>query len=266
MLTARPMKLLGVIAAFVLACSAAFGQATSASFNGTYEFQMVNLQSYDAMLNMYGQEVGFCNGVEIPGYTCEKIHTFNLIAGNLEADGAGGISSGSYTMTVDPNSLKCGEQSLTNPCPVIVPSDHAYSTAASYEVGQTVDFPVGGVTRTFQAVRANVDKPPDWGATADAGNICSYWPQDNCYWVQIPLSLTSGSSNNQSGTLVGTYTIQADGSGTMEITPSNCNDCGTATMSLVISPTNGVGQSISLAGINLLGKTNNMVGSGVRVK
>jgi hypothetical protein len=247
---------------------AATPAATLASFSGTYTFQMVQLKDYSIETNMAGQQVGFCNG-SVAGYGCWDTQTFDLLAGSIVADGAGHITSGNYTQTRDPNSYKCNpKNSPTSPCPVIVPSGHNYSTTTSYPVGYTVDFTVGSQTRTFQAVQKNVGKPPNWSVSNYAGNICSYNGSNlnTCYWTQIPSSLTSDNSGNSTGTITGTYTIQASGAGVMTLKPTNCGDCGTVQLAFTVSPTSQVGQTISLSGVPVLGDSNSSVGSGVRVK
>jgi hypothetical protein len=243
-------------------------QASLASLHGTYTFQMIQLDDYSIESNMNGQQVGFCSGPNPAGYGCWNSYTFDTMAGSLVADGAGHISSGTYTITRDPNSYQCNpKNNPTKPCPVIVPSGHTYSTSTAYSVGATVDFTVGNVTRTFQAVRAGTGKPPNWGNNANAVNICSNnnGNLNTCYWTQIPESLTNG-TNSGTGTLTGTYTIQANGSGVMTLTPTNCDGCGTVQLIFVVSPTSQVGQSITLSGLSKLGNSNNMTGSGVRIK
>ncbi|MFZ0394568.1 MAG: hypothetical protein WCF17_05915 [Terracidiphilus sp.] len=241
--------------------------ATLASLSGTYTIQAVSLDDYSVMQNMYGQQVGFCyNGSTPISYGCWDTYTFDTYTFSVVSNGAGAITSGTYTQTSDPNSYECNpKDSPTTPCPVIVPSTNTYSSTEAYKIGATVNFKVSTVTRTFQAVRANTGKPPNWSVSAAAGNICTGNNPATCYWTQITHSLT-GENDSGSGTLKGTYTITASGLGTVTVTPSNCNGCGTVEFSIIVPPVSQVGQSISIMGINKLGNKNNMTGSGVRVK
>lgn len=235
------------------------------SLDGTYTFQMVELKDYSVETNLNGQQVGFCNGIAV-GYGCWDAITFHVLAGTITADGAGNITSGSYTMTADPNSYQCNpKNNPTDPCPVMVPSGNSYSPTASYSVGATIDYMVANVTRTFQAVRASTNKPPDWSGAPQ--NICNFALNnlDTCSWTQITQSLTN-KNGSSIGTLVGTYTLQANGSGVMTLTPSNCGDCGSVQFEFVIAPVNQVGQAITLTGVSQLGNENSMVGSGVRIR
>jgi hypothetical protein len=88
--------------------------ATLASLSGTYTFQMVQLDDYSVESNMKGQQVGFCNG-SVAGYNCWNAETFDLLTGTLVADGAGHITSGNYTMTMDPKQLQVQPQEQSHP-------------------------------------------------------------------------------------------------------------------------------------------------------
>lgn len=243
--------------------------ANLASFSGTYTFEMAQLKGYSPMYSMNGQQVGFCNNGMMPiGYNCYDSYTFDLLAGTLVSDGAGHITSGSYSQTRDPNSYKCGpKNSPTTPCPVVVPSGNAYSSTTTYNPGATVDYTVNGTKRTFQAVRKNVGKAPNWVTSTTQANICNNNPNNlsTCFWTQVSNSLTAADSDS-SGTLVGTYTMQANGSGVLTLTPSNCNGCGSAQFGIVLSPVSQVGQTVGLVGMSQLGNSNRDVGTAIRIK
>src|ERR1700737_510807 len=93
----------------VLVTSPATAQATNASLNGTYTFEVGSPDNYTVQANMFGQQVGFCNGSPIPfGYFCFSNLAQEVISGTLIADGAGNIISGSnFTFTADPNRYQC---------------------------------------------------------------------------------------------------------------------------------------------------------------
>lgn len=243
--------------------------ATLGSFSGTYTFHLGQLRGYTLEYNLTGQQVGFCNGSVPAGYFCQENYTFDLLEGRIVADGAGHITSGSFAITPDPNSYECSPNNHpTIPCPVVVPAGDPYSMTAAYNVGAAVDFTAGAVTRTFQAVRKNTGKPPNWTTTAGAANICTYNNLNTCYWTQIPVSQTA-KNNNISGTLVGSYTIQANASGVMTVTPS-CGTCGAGSVefSIILPPVSQIGQTVSLIGISQLGRNqkNQSVGSAVRIQ
>jgi hypothetical protein len=238
---------------------------TLASFNGTYAWQAASLTEYTIEWNMSGQQVGFCKGY-VAGYNCGDHPTFNLLAGSIVADGAGHLT-GTVTQTRDPNSYKCNpKENPTSPCPVIVPSGHVFSMTTAYKTGYTVDYTVGSVTRTFQAVRASTGKAPNWSTSTTSGNICTNNNLPSCYWTQIPQSLTSDKVNSGAMTISGTYTVSSNGSGVMTFTVAGCSDCGTVQLQFTVSPVSAVGQTIAINGIDQLGNDNNMVGSGVRIK
>jgi hypothetical protein len=240
--------------------------ANLASFTGTYTFQMAQLKDYSVESNMKGQQVGFCNGNGPVGYNCWDYYTFDLLVGTLVSDGAGHITSGTFSSTRDPNSYQCSpKQNPTSPCPVIVPSGKAYSATTAYNVGAVVDYTSNGTTRTFQAVQKSTGKTPNWNNTTTVGNICTYNNLSTCFWTQIPASLTASDSDS-TGTITGTYTIQSNGSGVLTLTPSNCNDCGQAKFAINMSPASQVGQTVGLVGMSQLGNHNRDVGTAVRIK
>ena len=244
----------------------AFAQDTLVSFKGTYTFQMVTLSNYFVEWNMNGQQVGFCNNAAVVGYTCVNYYTFDLLTGSLVADGAGHITSGTYSKTRDPNSYECNTQNnLLAPCPVVVPSGNVYSATKAYSVGALVDYTVGNVTKTYQAIRANTGKAPNWVAATAGTFICSYSNLNSCLWTQIPSSLTNGVAGN-SGTVTGTYTVQANGLGVVTLTPTNCTGCKNVQFAFLLSPTNQIGQTFNMSGLSVLGNDNSATGSGVRVK
>lgn len=247
-------------------------QATLASLDGTYTFLVSNLGDYSPEYNWTGQQVGFCNGLEPVGYNCGYNITFGLITGTIVADGKGNITSGTFTQANDPNSYECNpKDNPTTPCPVKVPSDNPYSSTEAYKVGAVVDFTVGSTTRTYQAVRANTGKPPNWTATADNPYICTYNNMNTCDWDQLPSSQTNGDGAGTTGTFTGTYTINPNGSGVMTVTlkatdctGGNCTE--TSKFAIVVSPTSTVGQSVHVSGESVLGNHNKCVGGATRIK
>lgn len=261
---------LGLVAIFAIVPTLR-AQATLASLDGTYTFLLSNLDDYSPMYNMNGQQVGFCNNGYTPaGYNCGYDLSFDVIEGTFVANGAGKITSGSFTETYNPNSYDCDpKNNPTSPCPVKVPSGDPWSSSESYKIGAVVDYTAGSVTRTFQAVRANTNKAPNWTVSADNGNICSFQANNlnTCYWTQITSSLTSGNDSSQTGTFTGTYTINANGSGTATWVQPNCTgtDCSIE-FAILVSPTSSVGQTVHISGQSVLGKHNKSVGGATRVK
>ena len=241
--------------------------ATLASVTGTYIFQLAELRNYSIEYNWTGRQVGFCtNGIPV-GYGCYDTWTYARTNGTIVFDGAGHITSGSFTNVKDPRSYKCNPSNQpTNPCPVLVPSGNVYSAATAYGVGQTVDFTAGTTTRTFQAVRNNTGKAPDWTNTTSAGNICNNANMNTCYWVQISQSLTNGTGTPNTGTFTGTYTINANGSGVITFTMANCQGSCSSQISFVAPPVGQVGQTVGLVGISTLADTNDVSGTAVRIK
>jgi hypothetical protein len=264
----RMTKFVSLVAiAMAAAVPCAVKAQSLASFKGTYTFQISSLDQYSPEYNMYGQQVGFCNSGNNPiNYGCGSDITFDLIAGTVVADGAGHISSGSYTQTPDPNSYKCDTSSaVTSPCPVIVPSGHDFSDSVSYKIGNTVDYKIGSTTRTYQAVKANTARPPNWGITNNQ-YICNGNNSSTCFWTQVGQSLTNSEDKPSSGSLVGSYTVDSNGSGVLTLTPSGCSDCGSIQFAIVVSPTSQVGQTVALSGLGQVGNSNRAVGTAIRVK
>jgi hypothetical protein len=238
---------------------------TLASFNGTYSWQAATLNDYAVAYNTLGQQVGFCTG-PVVGYGCWNAVTFDVLAGSFVADGAGHLT-GTATQTQDPNSYQCSpKQNPTSPCPVVVPSGHVFSLTTAYKTGYTVDYTVGTVKRTFQAVRASTGKAPNWSTSATSGNICSNMNLSSCFWTQIPQSLTNKNSNSGAMSLSGTYTVTSSGSGVMTFTVTGCSDCGTVKLQFTVSPVSAVGQTIAINGVNVLGNSNNIVGTAIRIR
>jgi len=238
---------------------------TLASFIGTYSWQAANLNDYSVAYNLQGQQTGFCTDFVI-GYGCSQEHNFDLFAGTIVADGAGHLT-GTVTQTRDPNSYKCNpKQNPTSPCPAIVPSGHVFSATTAYKVGYTVDYTVGSVTRTFQAVRASTGKTPNWNTSSTAGNICSNSNLSTCFWTQIPRSLTNDDGSPTTMNFSGTFTVSSTGSGVMTFTIPSCSNCGTVKLQFTVSPVSAVGQTVPINGLSALGNSNNMVGTAIRIK
>lgn len=261
------------VAAILAAVPSVRGQATQASLDGTYTFLFSSLSDYSPEYNMNGQQVGFCDGITPIGYNCGYTVTFGVITGTLVADGRGRITSGAFTQTNDPNSYECDPgNNPTTPCPVKVPANNSYSSSEMYNIGAVVDYTVtsntGHVTRTFQAAKANKGKPPNWAVGADAGNICNNSNFNTCSWVQIPASLTNSEGAGQSANIVGTYTVNPNGSGTLYLKLANCTtSCTIGQFAMVVPPGNStVGQTVHVSGESQLGNHNKCVGGATRVK
>lgn len=246
-------------------------QATLASLDGTYTFVLSDLKSYSPMYNFNGQQVGFCDNNNVPvGYNCGYSLSFDIITGTFVANGAGKITSGNYSQTADPNSYECSpKENPTSVCPVKVPSGDRWLSSESYKIGAVVDYTVNNTTRTFQAVRANTGKAPNWTVSADNAYICNYSTNNfnTCYWTQIPGSLTGSNSSSEGGNYTGTYTINANGFGTVKWVQNGCtgSDCSIQ-FAIVVSPTSSVGQTVHISGESALGNHNRSVGGATRVK
>lgn len=248
-------------------------QATLGSLSGTYTFVFSGMSDYSPAYNMNLQQVGFCIASLPVGYNCGSISTFNVITGTLVADGVGHITSGTFTQTNDPNSYECNPgNNPTSPCPVKVPSGNEYSQWEMYNLGAVVDYTAitsaGRFTRTFQAVRPGSGKTPDWTDKKASANICTSNNLDTCYWDQVTASLTNSEGSGQSANIVGTYSINANGSGTISLKLANCsNNCAIGMFAIVVPSGNStVGQTVHVSGQSQLGNHNKCVGGATRIK
>lgn len=104
------------------------------------------------------------------------------------------------------NSQQCSAKFNAAPdCPYKVPSGIAWSSTASYVVGDEVDFTVAGKLLTFQAVKNNTNVPPN---TSTCSSTITMPP--NCTWDQLYVSALGQPNGN--GTFTGTYAVQSNGS------------------------------------------------------
>jgi hypothetical protein len=246
----------------LLALASMTTAAQDNTFSGTYTFVVGASNEITIQTNMFGQEVGFCpNGSQqLPfGYSCNQTNLGqDVITGTLIADGKGNITTGSnYVLTRDINAVQCSSKFNATPdCPYKVPSGIAWSSTVSYVVGDEVDFTVNSKLLTFQAVKNNTNVPPNT-------STCTATIQPpNCNWDQLHVSATN--KGNNSGSLTGTYTIQSNASGILQVTPS-----GNSTSSFsVVVPTAplAVGQEIPLVALPTLGNEFRGTGAAVRVK
>ena len=231
------------------------------TFSGTYTLVFGSPGDFSIQQNMFGQEVGFCpNGPppQLPfGYSCNEENSQDVLTGTLVADGNGNIITGSsYVLTADVNSNKCSSKYNPAPdCPYKVPFGVAWSSTASYVVGDEADFTEGGKTLTFQAVTNNTNVPPNTSTCTSSVKV-----PPNCDWDQLYVSATGKS--NSSGTLTGTYTVQSNGSAVLQLTPAGQK---TASFSMVVpSAPLAIGQEVPLVGLPTL--TNEIRGSGAAVR
>lgn len=238
--------------------------AQTNTFSGTYTFVFGIPDEYSIELNMFGQEVGFCpanaTAPKLPfGYSCSMNFFQEVLTGTLVADGNGNITTGSnYVYTVDPNEAQCSTKYNATPdCPYKVPSGIPWSSSANYVIGDEVDFTVNSTLLTFQAVANNSNIPP-------SSSTCTPNVQvpPNCTWDQLYSSATGKTGSK--GSLTGKYTVQANASGVLQLTPAGQK---AVSMSIIVpaSPL-AIGQEIPLVGLPTL--TNELRGSGsaVRVK
>lgn len=258
--------LIWCLLALVLALTSApsFAQATNADFSGTYTFVLSSLNQYTVQFNMFGQQVGFCNGGQIPpGYFCSSGNlSQDVVTGTLVADGAGNVTTGStFVYTTDPNAYKCSTKrfNATPDCPYKIPSGIAWSNTASYVVGDEVDLTVSSKTSTYQTVKNNVGVNP-------STSLCSQSVQPpSCDWVQLVASAT-GKNSSGTGTITGKYTVQSNGSAVMTITPSGSGN-GPVSFAMVV-PTSplAVGQEVPFVFLPSLSNEARGSGSAVRIK
>ena len=242
----------------------ATAQATNASLKGMYTFVFGAPHDYGIQLNMFGRQVGFCNGSPIPfGYSCFANLVQQVITGSFIADGLGNLSSGSnFTLTVDPNENQCS--SNHNPvavCPYSVPSGNGWNSTTAYVVGGIVDFQESnGKVLTFQAVKNNTNVAPVTGTSA----VCTAGTAKNpptCTWDQLIASATGNQSG--SGTLAGTYSVQSNGAGVVNVNPSGSSP---AAFAIVARGTSSLGQLVPMVAMPQLGNEFRGSGSAVRVK
>lgn len=240
--------------------SSLHAQVTNASLSGTYTFQLGGPTGYTIQYNMFNQQVGFCpmGTYKLPfGYYCYFLPTAtDTIAGTLVADGNGNIVTGSsFTITFDPQEYQCAKSAKpVAGCPYKVPSGKVWSSTTTYAVGAVVDYTVNSTVLTFQAVKGNTNIPP-------SASLCSATVKPpNCTWDQLYQSATSGVSPTKNETFTGTYTLQSNGSGVMQVSTG-------ASFSLVVQPAPlAVGQVVAIQGISAINNENSSAGMAVRVK
>ena len=238
--------------------------AQNNTFSGTYTFVFGSVGGFSIQQNMFGQEVGFCSngGPHLPfGYSCNQNLGQDVVTGTMVADGAGNLTTGStFVFTADPNSFKCSSKYNPTPnCPYKVPSGIAWSSTASYVVGNEVDFTISGKLLTFQAVKNNTNVPPN-------GNTCTSTVQPpNCTWDQLYVSATN--KGGFTGTLTGTYTVQSNGSAMLQLTLVTASGKQTASFAMVV-PTAplAIGQEVTFVGLPTFTNEIRGAGSAVRVK
>lgn len=248
------------------AASGLHAQVTDASFSGTYSFQLGQAAGYVAQYNMFNQQVGFCpsgSSYKVPfGYYC----SFNVLAedvttGTMVADGKGNLVAGStFTTTYDPLEYQCAAKS--NPvthCPYQVPSGNTWNSTTAYAVGAVVDYTVSGKVLTFQAVKSNTNIAPS------SSECSSTVKPPNCNWDQVYQSATSGVSTKATDTFTGTYTVQSNGSGVMQLKSTGFTNTSSFTILVQPAPL-AVGQVIAIQGLPTLNNESSATGLAVRVK
>jgi len=241
-----------VAVALTLMTALAAAQATNASLQGTYTVLFTNQGVMEIQTNMFGQEVGFCDqqSLELPyGYSCNLNDHLQggLFTGSFIADGNGNITSGSYTYAPDPNSYECSSKYNEAPdCPYQVPSGISWSSSTSYVVGDEVDY--GG--NTYQAVKKNTDVTPA-GANVCTSKTGTKNPP-GCTWDQLYQS--ANGSSTQSGSMSGTYSVQSNGLGTMQVTLVTSNGNMTIPFNILVPAQSAVGQEVPLSAAAQLGQ------------
>jgi hypothetical protein len=241
----------------------ATAQATNASLKGTYTFAFGAPHIYGIQVNMFGRQVGFCTGSPVPfGYSCPTNLGQQVITGTIVADGLGNVSSGNFTLTTDPNEHQCSANN--NPvtvCPYLVPSGNAWSSTTAYVVGGIVDYQESnGKVLTFQAVKNNTNVAPVTGTSA----VCTAATAKNppaCTWDQLIASATGNQGG--SGTLTGTYSVQSNGAGVMNVTPSTGSPVAFA---IIARGTSSLGQEVPMIAMPQLANEFRGSGAAVRVK
>lgn len=240
--------------------------AQNSTFSGTYTFVIGATNLMGIEYNMYGQEVGFCpnGGNPLPyGYLCPFAQLGqDVLTGTLVADGAGNVIAGSsYVYTPDPSSYQCSTKFNAAPdCPYAVPSGIAWNSSTSYVIGDEVDFTVGGTVQTFQAVQNNTGIAPN---TSTCGPNITFPP--NCNWDQLYSSAIGRGVFK--GTLSGTYTVQSNASGVIQMTATSPTGPQKVSFSVVV-PTAplAVGQEVPMVALPTLANGGRGTGTAVRVK
>jgi hypothetical protein len=260
---------LAVIAlALLLWAPPANAQATNASLKGTYTFTFGAPHLYGIQLNMFGRQVGFCNGSATPfGYSCFTNLAQQVITGTLAADGLGNISSGSsFSVTVDPNESECSpNRNPVTVCPYVVPSGNAWSSTTAYVVGDVVDYQESnGKVLTFQAVKNNTNVAPVTATTAVCTAVTAVKNPPTCTWDQLFASATGNQSF--AGTLTGTYSIQSNGAGVMNVTAVTSGGNIPVAFAIVARGTSSLGQVVPMVAVPQLGNDFRGSGSAVRIK
>ncbi len=248
----------------------------NAALKGTYTFAISSVDLYWVLVNQSNLEVGFCRNIsQMPyGYGCNGPEVGqDVITGSFIADGTGKITSGTLTYVADPSSYECGGNYTAAPvCPYKVPAGTTWSSGTNYAVGDEVDWEVNGVTHTYQAAKANVDKSPVLvvnGSNPQVGNACangsylSNGQSPNCTWILL-YSSAAGKNNGGSGTFTGTYAIQSNGLGTMTMNVDLGSKEVTGLEVRLLVPLHLAGQEVVMIGQPTLSK-NSMTGTGTAV-
>lgn len=232
-----------------------------AALNGTYTFSIATPNLYSVEYNNLGQQVGFCNSGQLPwAYSCSQQLGQDVLTGTFTADGNGNITSGTFALRADPNTIACSPKN--NPaadCPYPYPASTPWSASVSYAIGDVVIY--NGVS--IQAIKAGLGNPPN-----GTGNLCTantpYNLGAKCYWVQLYGSAAAQNSSG-SGTLTGSYGIQASGLGHISFTATEeGKDHSESALFSIIVPANAAGQEVTLIGAPTLGNQNSGSGTAIR--
>ncbi len=255
-------ELAGCVVVLAMAWTGTPAAAQNNTLSGTYTVLYAASYDYLVQFNALGQQVGFCNSTrKLPvGYSCYAFPGQDVFTGTLIANGTGGIVTGSnFVLTRDPNYYQCSSNYNAAPeCPYKVPAGIAWSSTASYVVGDEVDATVGGKLLTFQAVTSNTNVAPSTSNTCSAS-----LPPPKCTWSQLYSSATNKGSFK--GTMTGTYTIQSNGSGASQLTLTSTNGTQSVSLGLIVPPAPlAVGQEVHLVAQPTLG--NDLAGSGTAVR
>jgi hypothetical protein len=246
-----------------------------AAFKGTYTVGIAATDLYWVLYNMNNQQVGFNTGGQTPyNYGSNVELGQSVFTGTIVANGSGVITSGTFSLTPDPNEVQCSPKSNPAPdCPYTVPSGKAWSSSVSYVIGDVVDYE----GHTYQAAAANEDAAPvlvSIVSNAQKGNACAinspgYNGPPKCTWVLLYGSST-GDDKSGTGTLTGTYSVQANGTGTMAVTlniggAAACTSTTCKSLEFVILvPPNAAGQEVHILAQPTLG--NKFAGTGVAIR
>jgi len=239
-----------------------------AAFKGTYTVGLASTDLYWVLNNMNNQQVGFATGEQTPyNYSSNVEMGQSFFTGTIVADGAGHITSGTFSLTADPNEVQCSPKNNPAPdCPYTVPSGKAWSGSVSYVIGDVVDYD----GHTYQAVAANEDAlpmPVTIVSNTQKGNACANNSSGangplKCTWVVLYGSAT-GDDKSGKGTLTGTYSVLANGTGTMTTTLSMGGSAKTLEFVILVPP-NAAGQEIHILAQPTLG--NKFAGTGVAIR